>query len=152
LEENTFLKNKISFLEDKLSTRKKRVMISENEVLKSNDEKEIENTNGKYPGLIYYIFDEVYTERAKIGRTQDMNVERLLRRYSAVFDPVVWFFYSDDIRRDEKNLKEALKTAGQMWDGRGQEKIKNTTESKRIFSSLATKTFGASEASELFTP
>jgi hypothetical protein len=140
--ENTLLKSKIKTLETNLAIKKKRFILYENEQRESDDDTEPEiDLFGSHKGLIYYIFDKVYTERAKIGRTQNLNVEHLVRRYSAVYDPVVWFFYSDDIRRDEKLLKDALKSAGHMWEGRGQEKINNTDEAKRIFSSMATRTF-----------
>jgi hypothetical protein len=121
--------NDIKKLEDIIKRQRKSIMMLTETEVECDDEDDEDIGSG----LIYYVVDEDVPTRGKIGRTKNTDVKKLNSRYSTFSKPLLFCFFSRNIKKDENDLKAHMKEHGCMDASIGKETVHNCPDTLRIF-------------------
>ncbi|AGE52963.1 protein of unknown function (DUF1390) [Paramecium bursaria Chlorella virus CZ-2] len=122
-EKDAIIKNQ----EDVIKRQRKSIMMLTETVVECDDD-EKDNVGS---GLIYFVEDVDIPDRGKIGRTKNTDIKKLKTRYATFASPKITCFYSNNINKDENDLKKLLRDAGCMASNN--EKISNCDVAASIF-------------------
>ena len=122
-EKDDIIKNQ----EDVIKRQRKSIMMLTETVVDCDDD-EKDNVGS---GLIYFVEDVDIPDRGKVGRTKNTDIKKLKTRYATFASPKITCFYSNNINKDENELKKLLRDAGCMASNN--EKISNCDVAASIF-------------------
>jgi len=120
--------SKKNSLIDELKTKYEKL---KNSIFTKQYETFIDDTDNEGSGLVYFIIDRDLPDRGKIGRTKVTDVKKLKSRYSTFGCPIIFCYFSKDIKNDENTLKTILRAADCMKSNT--EMVSNCKVAKQLF-------------------